>query len=99
MLHAAAPPFTPRRLQATTPAFTPRLPSDQAKLNEHLTQQAMLKSLYDHFVVLYQNVSPPQPGLAAEHALRQEQELYDASGKFVYRNVRPLANLQSIHGV
>ncbi|KAI0053566.1 ribonuclease H-like protein [Auriscalpium vulgare] len=50
------------------------------------TRQAMIKALYDHFVVLYDAVLPQQPSLAAEHALRQEQEIYSRSSKITYRN-------------
>jgi len=49
--------------------------------------KAMLKSLYDHFVVLYNAVLPQNPSLASEHALRQEQEIYDRTTKSTYRNV------------
>ena len=51
------------------------------------TVQAMLKSLYDHFVVLYHKILPENPTIASEHSLRQEQEVYDKSNKFTYRNV------------
>ena len=47
----------------------------------------MLKSLYDHFVVLYNAVLPQNPSLASEHALRQEQEIYERTTKSTYRNV------------
>lgn len=47
----------------------------------------MLKSLYDHFVVLYNAVLPQDPSLASDHALRQEQEIYDRTTKATYRNV------------
>lgn len=52
--------------------------------------QTLLKSIYDHFAVLYQNISPPSPNLAGEHALKQEQEDYDRSTKTTYRHVRIL---------
>ena len=47
----------------------------------------MLKSLYDHFLVLYDAVLPQNPSLASEHALRQEQEIYERTSKPTYRNV------------
>ena len=47
----------------------------------------MLKSLYDHFVTLYNAVLPQNPSLASEHALRQEQEIYERTTKSTYRNV------------
>ncbi|KAM5540478.1 hypothetical protein V8D89_005936 [Ganoderma adspersum] len=49
-------------------------------------RQAMLKSLYDHFVILYENILPTNPTLASEHALKQEQEVYEKSNKLTYRN-------------
>ena len=51
------------------------------------TVQAMLKSLYDHFVVLYHKILPTNPTIASEHSLRQEQEVYAKSNKLTYRNV------------
>lgn len=48
----------------------------------------MLKSLYDHFVVLYEKILPTNPTLASEHALQQEQEVYAKSNRLTYRNVR-----------
>jgi RNA exonuclease 1 len=47
----------------------------------------MLKSLYDHFAVLYRKILPTNPTIASEHSLRQEQEVYDKSNKLTYRNV------------
>ena len=47
----------------------------------------MLKSLYDHFVILYEKILPTNPTLASEHALKQEQEVYAKSNKLTYRNV------------
>lgn len=46
----------------------------------------MVKTLYDHYVVLYQNILPSNPILASEHALRQEEEVYKKSTKLTYRN-------------
>jgi RNA exonuclease 1 len=50
----------------------------------------MLKSLYDHFVSLYEDILTKRPTLASEHALRQELEVYDKSTKHTYRNVMQL---------
>lgn len=49
--------------------------------------QTMLKTLYDHFIVLYRSIHPSNPSLASEHALRQEEEVYKKSTKLTYRNV------------
>jgi hypothetical protein len=49
--------------------------------------KTMLKSLYDHFVMLYNAVLPQNPSLASDHALRQEQEIYGRTMKETYRNV------------
>jgi RNA exonuclease 1 len=46
----------------------------------------MLKTLYDHFVVLYKAILPDNPSLASEHALRQEEDVYKISTKLTYRN-------------
>lgn len=51
-------------------------------------RQAMLKTLYDHFVVLYDAILPLNPTIASEHALRQEEQVYSKSTKLTYRNVR-----------
>lgn len=48
----------------------------------------MLKTLYDHFVTLYSSISSLNPNLAAEHALKQEAEVYEKSSKPTYRVVR-----------
>ncbi len=47
----------------------------------------MLKTLYDHFAVLYRKILPSNPSLAADHALKQEEEVYKKSTKTTYRNV------------
>ncbi|KIP10709.1 hypothetical protein PHLGIDRAFT_11157 [Phlebiopsis gigantea 11061_1 CR5-6] len=49
-------------------------------------RQTMLKSLWEHFKVLYQDISPKYPTLAAEHALTQEEETYSKSTKLTYRH-------------
>ncbi|KAF9446957.1 Rexo1 protein [Macrolepiota fuliginosa MF-IS2] len=49
-------------------------------------RQTMLKTLYDHFVILYSSVSSLSPSLAADHALKQEDEVYKKSSKLTYRN-------------
>lgn len=46
----------------------------------------MLKTLYEHFAVLYSSISPLSPSLAADHALKQEEEVYKKSSKLTYRN-------------
>ncbi|KAF9076733.1 hypothetical protein BDP27DRAFT_1283459 [Rhodocollybia butyracea] len=58
-------------------------------------RQAMLKTIYDHFVILYQSISAVHPTLASEHALKQEQEVYSTSNKFTYRN----AVIQSVAAI
>ena len=47
----------------------------------------LLKLLYDHFTVLYDPILAQNPSLASEHALRQEQEIYERTTKLTYRNV------------
>ncbi|ETW83986.1 hypothetical protein HETIRDRAFT_472359 [Heterobasidion irregulare TC 32-1] len=61
------------------------------------TRQTMLKSLYDHFVVLYDAVLPQEPSLASEHALRQEEEIYNRASKSTYRNavITSIASIKS----
>lgn len=49
-------------------------------------RQAMLKTVYDHFLVLYDTILPLNPTLASEHALRQEEQVYTKSTKLTYRN-------------
>jgi RNA exonuclease 1 len=55
--------------------------------SDHLDIQAMVKNLYEHFVVLYEAILLTNPSLASEHALRQEEEVYHKSNKITYRNV------------
>ncbi|KAH7887664.1 ribonuclease H-like protein [Phlebopus sp. FC_14] len=59
-------------------------------------RQAMLKNLYDHFVVLYEAILPLQPTIASEHALRQEEEVFKKSSKLTYRNavINSIASLK-----
>ncbi|KAF9247301.1 ribonuclease H-like protein [Melanogaster broomeanus] len=59
-------------------------------------RQAMLKSLYDHFVILYESILPTNPTLASEHSLRQEEEVYKKSTKLTYRNavINSIASLK-----
>jgi RNA exonuclease 1 len=54
----------------------------------------MLKTLYDHFSELYSEILKINPSLPAEHALAQEEEVYNKSTKLTYRNVlrSPLEN-------
>ncbi|KAL9712879.1 RNA exonuclease 3 [Leucoagaricus gongylophorus] len=49
-------------------------------------RQTMLKTLHEHFLVLYSSISPLSPSLAADHALKQEEEVYKKSSKLTYRN-------------
>ncbi|KAL0949464.1 hypothetical protein HGRIS_009518 [Hohenbuehelia grisea] len=49
-------------------------------------RQTMLKTLFDHYTVLYEVILPSHPSLASEHALRQEEEVYKTSTKLTYRN-------------
>ncbi|KAF9534224.1 ribonuclease H-like domain-containing protein [Crepidotus variabilis] len=49
-------------------------------------RQTMLKTLYEHFCVLYQQLLPANPSLAADHALKQEEEVYSKSTKTTYRH-------------
>lgn len=48
----------------------------------------MVKTLYEHFVTLYDPIHKANPTLASEHALRQEEELYKKTTKQTYRVVR-----------
>ncbi|TDL29584.1 hypothetical protein BD410DRAFT_823665 [Rickenella mellea] len=49
-------------------------------------RQAMLKTIYEHFASLYEDILPSNPNLAAEHALAQEENVYNQSTKLTYRN-------------
>ncbi|EKM59227.1 uncharacterized protein PHACADRAFT_113612 [Phanerochaete carnosa HHB-10118-sp] len=49
-------------------------------------RQTMVKSLWEHFKVLYQSIIDRNPTLPAEHALAQEEEVYKKSTKLTYRN-------------
>lgn len=49
-------------------------------------RQAMVKSLWEHFKVLYQDIVDRNPTLPAEHALAQEEEVYRKTTKLTYRN-------------
>ncbi|TEB35651.1 Rexo1 protein [Coprinellus micaceus] len=49
------------------------------------TRQAMVKTLYEHYVTLYGPLHKANPSLASEHALRQEDEVYQKSTKGTYR--------------
>jgi RNA exonuclease 1 len=51
----------------------------------------MVKSLWEHFKVLYQRILENNPTIAAEHALAQEEEVYKKATKLTYRNVHPLS--------
>ncbi|KAF9008987.1 hypothetical protein BDQ17DRAFT_1349315 [Cyathus striatus] len=71
----------PRKLQKVTPGPL-RKPVALPSASQPTT---MLKTLYDHFSVLYEAILPQNPTLASEHALRQEEEVYKKSTKFTYR--------------
>jgi len=46
----------------------------------------MIKTLYEHYKVLYEDILPQNASIAAEHTLKQEQEVYEGSTKLTYRN-------------
>ncbi|KAL1743763.1 hypothetical protein HDZ31DRAFT_83208 [Schizophyllum fasciatum] len=48
------------------------------------TRQSMLKVIYERFRELYSSILPLNPTLASEHALRQEEELYQSSSRAGY---------------
>ncbi|KAF6762312.1 Rexo1 protein [Ephemerocybe angulata] len=48
-------------------------------------RQAMVKTIYDTFVTLYEPIHKANPSLASEHALRQEEEIYNKTTKGSYR--------------
>ncbi|KIK68048.1 hypothetical protein GYMLUDRAFT_36869 [Collybiopsis luxurians FD-317 M1] len=74
-------------VQASTPTGVPTLKVPPATSAVPIpVRQAMLKTLYDHFVILYDKISSSHPSLPSEHALRQEQEVYSTANKFTYRN-------------
>lgn len=50
-------------------------------------RQTLLKTLYDHFVVLYNAILPLNPSIASDHALKQEEEIYNKSTKLTYRHL------------
>ncbi|KAL5508315.1 REX3 [Sanghuangporus vaninii] len=91
------PPRKTLKLEA--PARTTAPPSDHRtvgvpvlRINPAKSQvaipvrQAMLKTLYECFTELYSEILESHPTLASEHALAQEQEVYDKSSKLTYRN-------------
>ncbi|KAJ4481644.1 Rexo1 protein [Lentinula edodes] len=85
-----------RVVQTSTPAGIPILQVTPATSAVAIpVRQAMLKTLYDHFMVLYDKILISYPNLASEHALKQEQEVYAASNKFTYRN----AVIQSVAAI
>ncbi|GAW07161.1 rexo1 protein [Lentinula edodes] len=85
-----------RVVQTSTPAGVPILQVTPATSAVAIpVRQAMLKTLYDHFLVLYDKILISHPNLASEHALKQEQEVYAASNKFTYRN----AVIQSVAAI
>lgn len=50
----------------------------------------MIKTLYEKFSALYSDILTSNPTLASEHALAQEQEVYEKSNKVTYRTVSTL---------
>lgn len=60
------------------------------RLESHIpiSLKAMLKTLYEHFAELYSEISASNPTLASDHALSQENDVYNDSTKLTYRNVR-----------
>jgi RNA exonuclease 1 len=48
----------------------------------------MLTLLYLQFQTLYVDILSTNPGLASEHALAQELDVYNRTNKATYRNVR-----------
>ncbi|KIK92710.1 hypothetical protein PAXRUDRAFT_146696 [Paxillus rubicundulus Ve08.2h10] len=89
------PVALPSQSQTTTGVPVLRVNAAQSQVALPV-RQAMLKSLYEHFVVLYENVLPSNPTLASEHALRQEDEVYKKSTKLTYRNavINSIASLK-----
>ncbi|PPQ68000.1 hypothetical protein CVT26_007363 [Gymnopilus dilepis] len=97
----STPPEPPRKLQKVAPPQRP-LPVQSSSRSETgvpilkvnaaqslvaiPVRQTMLKTLYDHFVVLYRAILPSNPSLASDHALKQEEEVYKKSTKLTYRN-------------
>jgi hypothetical protein len=70
------------------PNFIPQHPSMPVLIDIRPADQAMVENIYDHFRVLYESILPKQTSLAAEHALKQENEIYQRTTKITYRNVR-----------
>ncbi|KAI9574727.1 ribonuclease H-like protein [Boletus coccyginus] len=91
---ASAPKPVPR---AASSSGAPVLRVNAAQSQVALpVRQAMLKSLYDHFLILYENLLPSNPTIASEHALRQEEQVYKNSTKLTYRNavINSIASLK-----
>ncbi|KAF9226555.1 ribonuclease H-like protein [Gyrodon lividus] len=89
------PVALPTQFQSTTGIPVLRVNAAQSQVALPV-RQAMLKNLYDHFIVLYENILPSHPTLASEHALRQEEEVYKKSTKLTYRNavINSIASLK-----
>ncbi|KAI0347258.1 ribonuclease H-like protein [Trametopsis cervina] len=49
-------------------------------------RQTMVKTLWEHYKVLYEQLLERNPNIAAEHSLRHEEEVYAKSTKLTYRN-------------
>ncbi|KAI0005018.1 Rexo1 protein [Russula compacta] len=82
---ASKPIAVPTASSSPTGVPILRINAGQSKIPVS-TRQTMLKSLYDHFVILYNAVLPQNPSLASEHALRHEQEIYERTTTSTYRN-------------
>ncbi|KAG9317409.1 ribonuclease H-like protein [Chiua virens] len=85
----------PSHTQSSTSAPILRINAAQSQVALPV-RQVMLKSLYDHFVVLYENLLSANPTLASEHALRQEEQVYKNATKLTYRNavINSIASLK-----
>ncbi|KAK2466283.1 hypothetical protein APHAL10511_001925 [Amanita phalloides] len=83
---ALTPATTPTHLAPSTSSGPPVLRIVPAhSLVPVPLRQTMLKTLYDHFLVLYNDILTQNPSIAAEHALKQEDEIYRKSSKLTYR--------------
>ncbi|KAG6857084.1 hypothetical protein H0H87_009645 [Tephrocybe sp. NHM501043] len=89
---SAGPPRKVQKLaaaaaSATNPHGVPVLRVNPAHSQVPIpVRQTMLKTLFDHFAVLYHALLSTHPSLAADHALKQEDEIYTTSSKLTYRN-------------
>ncbi|KAL5527323.1 hypothetical protein ACEPAG_6114 [Sanghuangporus baumii] len=84
-LEASAKPTAPPSNHRTVGVPVLRINPARSKVAIPV-RQAMLKTLYECFTELYSEILESYPTLASEHALAQEQEVYDKSSKLTYRN-------------